>query len=63
MGFVIIKSSSGTRTLITKVIKDANGSTEIILKRETNKKFFNSFSVIRANFEKTIKEKRILFIK
>lgn len=57
------KNLSGTKVVVTKVTKNANGSREITLKRENDHKFFNSISVVKANYEKAIEEKEILFVK
>ena len=56
------KALAGSNVKVTKVDKDQDGNTKITLKRTNGKKFFNSVTIVSANFEKALEKKEILLI-
>lgn len=56
------KALEGSTVKVTKVDKDQNGNTKITLKKVNGKKFFNSITIVSANFEKALEGKEILLL-
>ncbi len=57
------KALVGDRVIVTKVDKKQQGYSSISFKLENGDKFFNSITVVKANFEKALEEKEILLVK
>ncbi len=62
-GIANYKALAGSNVTVTKVDKSQDGSTKITLKRANGKKFFNSITIVSANFEKALEKKEILLSK
>ncbi len=54
------KALAGSNVTVTYVEKKEDGTTVITLKKEDGKKFFNTITVVKADFEKALEEKEII---
>ncbi len=62
-GVANYKALAGSTVTVTKIDKDQDGNTKITVKRTNGKKFFNTVTMVKANFEKALEEKEILLSK
>lgn len=53
-GIANFKSVVGTRVVISKILKDENGVTDVILKRADGRKFFSYLPNVKANLKKAL---------
>ena len=58
-GIANYKKLNGTIVKVTKVTKDEKGESIIKLKRRDGKKFFGSFPVVMANYDKALASKEL----
>ncbi len=54
------KALIGSNVTVTNIEKKENGSTMITLKKVDGKKFFNTLTVVKANFDKALERKEII---
>ncbi|MBP2830883.1 hypothetical protein J8281_01685 [Aquimarina sp. U1-2] len=57
------KALAGSNVTVTKIEKNEDGSTVVILQKENGTKFFNAITLVKADYDKALEHKEIILSK